>query len=513
VGASDSGALDTVGRTLFAVSTFVLVVFVFFATPGLAADLVVSERRRETLDILLTTPLSPVSILLAKLGARLAPLAVMVAASFPIVSVSLLFGGVRTEQVLGLFALSLGTILGTAGPALLVSTCARRLGTAATLSYVLPLFFVFALPALVGILVPDDAAATPILVVLHPLFAAIAVSVENGAPFPEPLPAGLLHLGAGAVVAALCVAGAALRLGRERSGSALPDRLLGLLVALRLRRPDATARRPGRLFRGMANPVLWKEVNLVNASHSRVLLLIILVLFGTLEALLIVSGESDDRIAHLMILGAEGLLLLVVTASNAGACVASERESGSLDLLRVTLLTPADIARGKVAGVLRSLLPLAAVPLAHVLVYGLLGPLSLSAFPALLSALAALLLFFAVSGVTSSSIHPRAAKAVRRSIALVAILVVGVPILLMILATGSRGVDTPLEFLAFSNPIAIIVFPVEHLSSSRSDTESARFLIYAAAWAGLYFLVALLRFARLPAVLDRALRRDDPPGS
>ena len=38
-------------------------------------------------------------------------------------------------------------------------------------------------------------------------------------------------------------------------------------------------------------------------------------------------------------------------------------------------------------------------------------------------------------------------------------------------------------------------------------------LLYAAAWAGLYFLVALLRFARLPAVLDRALRRDDPPGS
>ena len=45
---------------------------IFLATPGMVSDLLVGERRRATLDILLTTPLRPTSIILGKLLSRLA---------------------------------------------------------------------------------------------------------------------------------------------------------------------------------------------------------------------------------------------------------------------------------------------------------------------------------------------------------------------------------------------------------------------------------------------------------
>jgi ABC-type transport system involved in multi-copper enzyme maturation permease subunit len=511
----ETASFDEIGRILFGIFAFVQVVFVFFASPGLAADLIVGERRRGTLDILLTTPLRPVSILLGKLMSRLALLALMVVASFPVVSISLLYGGVRGEQVLGLLAVTLGTILWTAGPALLISTFARRLGTAATLAYVLPLFVAFALPAVAGLLgAADGPDGRPLfLAAVHPLFAVFAVAVEDVQAFPNPLLPALLHLGVGAAVAALCVAVATLRLARERTGMGLPGRILAAFARARGRSPDAVGRRPRRPLSGMGNPVLWKEVNLVNASHSRVLLVIILALFGFLELLLVVSGATDQRAAHLTILGAETLLLLVVAAANSGACVASERESGSLDLLRVTLLTPAQIAHGKVAGILRSLAPLAAVPLGHVLIYGLLGELPMAAFPALLISLPAVMFFFSIQGIASSCVHPRAAKAVRRSITLLALLVIGVPILLLLLVAASHSGERALEFLSFSNPIAVVVYPVEYLAESRELEEWSQFFVYTVIWTGFYFAVSVVRLLRLPAVLERALRRDGQPGA
>ena len=89
-----------VGLYIFvAMVEFVLLLFI---TPALTAGTISGERERQTLNMLLTTHMTPLDIVLGKLGASLSNILLMIVSSFPILALGFIYGGVTLLDILRL---------------------------------------------------------------------------------------------------------------------------------------------------------------------------------------------------------------------------------------------------------------------------------------------------------------------------------------------------------------------------------------------------------------------------
>lgn len=144
--AGDSMTSAPVGKLFFAAVTAVELGLICLLAPALTADLISGERERQTLDLLLVTPLSRRQIVVGKLVAALGSLLLLIVLALPIQAIAVLIGGVGLEELLaGLWLLTLTAVtygcVGLCWSARLRTTRAARL-----LSYVTTLVGVGALP-------------------------------------------------------------------------------------------------------------------------------------------------------------------------------------------------------------------------------------------------------------------------------------------------------------------------------------------------------------------------------
>ena len=575
-------SLDRIGPLLVRTLAVVELILICLLVPGLVSDLIVGERRKETLEILLVTSLRPLGILLGKFLSRVALVIVLVAASFPLLAISLLYGGVRGEQLVALFLVFAGTVLLLAGAGLLVSTWARRLGTAAVLSYVLPLAWFIAEPVLVFALSAfrTEEAAFGFLTRTHPLFATIAVAWED-------MYLGYRQAGAApwetfALIASafgvLCIGLAWFRLHRERrtrgfggrpidrNAEAIADltrlrdhvtariqattdeALRAPLAALRpeieacladLDRPGGgtvagkvrdleervralglardpgiragterarTGRRRRALGSRLKSPMLWKELHLVNASHSRVLFYacagILVLTTGLFFAL--VEGDIREGLSHLALATSEAFVLLVLVTVNSATTIVGEREQGTLDLVHVTLVTPSEIVYAKALGTLRSVLFLALIPVAHLFFATTCSDLPVAGAVVWTIILLVMLAFFTAAGLSASIAATRPSRAILRSIAIFAAVVFGPPLVWTLLMIASDGrADDFAGFWLMADPFSLLgavpafTIPSEYHWDNPSGTDSL-YLIYAGLWGMLYLGATGAWFAALP---------------
>jgi len=135
-----------VGKLYFAAVTIVELGLICLLAPALTADLISGERERQTLDLLLVTPLSRRQIVVGKLVAALGSLLLLILLALPIQAIAVLIGGVGTEELLvGLLILTLtATTYGCVG--LCWSARLRSTRGALLLSYVTTLLGVGAAP-------------------------------------------------------------------------------------------------------------------------------------------------------------------------------------------------------------------------------------------------------------------------------------------------------------------------------------------------------------------------------
>ena len=85
---------------------------VFFGMPLLTCGCIITERERNTLPVLLTTQISPRSLVLQKLAARLFVMLTLVMVSLPLMALAYSMGGVTGEQIfVGLVVLSTLSVL------------------------------------------------------------------------------------------------------------------------------------------------------------------------------------------------------------------------------------------------------------------------------------------------------------------------------------------------------------------------------------------------------------------
>ena len=130
------------GDDLFFAMSALHYALICFIAPALAAGTISGERERQTLNILLTTKLSPRRIILSKLVTSLSFMFLLIMASLPLYSFVFLYGGVSPSQIFSIILFFAINILFFGSLGIFCSTWVKRTGVSTIIAYGIAFFFV-----------------------------------------------------------------------------------------------------------------------------------------------------------------------------------------------------------------------------------------------------------------------------------------------------------------------------------------------------------------------------------
>jgi len=185
VGAAGQGAL---ARQLFEFFVTSQLVLVALLVPATLAPSLTLEKEKDTIDLLHTTPLGGHAIVLGKLLSGLGFLLLLCSSAVPLLSMIALFGGVRLDATLLLYAVVVIHALVYGVTSILISALARRTAAAIVLSYVaVGVEALFLIPA-AGDLVDTAVRALVFLAMAYPAASYAARRPYNPVPKPPEEP-------------------------------------------------------------------------------------------------------------------------------------------------------------------------------------------------------------------------------------------------------------------------------------------------------------------------------------
>jgi ABC-type transport system involved in multi-copper enzyme maturation permease subunit len=325
--------------------------------PSFAAGAITGEKERKTYEMLLASPLRPAAIVLGKLLASLAHLAILIFSSLPIVMLCLPLGGVSIYEVLAAYFALVLSIITFGMISVACSSFFQRTASSLVVSYllILPL-------ALVGILTWGSLGAAGefrlflSVTVLPGICAAICIMLFSATS------KRLLHppdVGSEGNEVIDIEEEAQQAVGLIIQRDQFPDRLF------------APGKRTTLLADG-ANPVYDKEMRSeIFAQGTLMLRLVIQVSMFLAIPLMAVCLFFRQDLAPWYISYVLLFNMLVGPVFSAGS-VTSERERQTLDLLLTTIISPRKILLGKLMAGLR---------VSSVLTAFLLWPLALACIP------------------------------------------------------------------------------------------------------------------------------------
>src|SRR5918995_6706801 len=130
-GGSSAFAGAAIGQGIFAALLMLMTLQVAFLAPSSTAGAISLEREKQTLELLIATPISSVAIVVGKLLSALVYVFLLIAASIPLMAVVFVYGGVGPEDVLRGYIVLTAAALGLGSFGLLCSSLVKRT-TAAT---------------------------------------------------------------------------------------------------------------------------------------------------------------------------------------------------------------------------------------------------------------------------------------------------------------------------------------------------------------------------------------------
>lgn len=170
---------------------------VLFIVPGFTSGTIAGERERQTLEILLTTKLKPMEIILGKLGSSISSLLLLVFSSLPILAIAFAVGGVGFIDLLQLMFLAIVTAIFVGSMGILFSTASKKtthatvftygsvvliiLGTAAIVvaAYLLISYKTNNQYAIGGIYVKPDVGNLILILLINPIITLIAMITDQ----------------------------------------------------------------------------------------------------------------------------------------------------------------------------------------------------------------------------------------------------------------------------------------------------------------------------------------------
>jgi ABC-type transport system involved in multi-copper enzyme maturation permease subunit len=126
-----------IGRQMFSALMFLLTLIVLVIAPASTAGAISLEREKQTLDLLTTTPISSLAIVLGKLFSALSWVFLLLLASIPVTALVFAFGGVGPESIVRGYLVLLVTALAFGSLGLFVSAMVKRTQAATVINLVL----------------------------------------------------------------------------------------------------------------------------------------------------------------------------------------------------------------------------------------------------------------------------------------------------------------------------------------------------------------------------------------
>jgi ABC-type transport system involved in multi-copper enzyme maturation permease subunit len=373
------------GPLLFQVQTYVqLLLFLFFAALS-TASAVAQEKDRRTFLLLLMTDLRDGEIVLGKMVGSLLPIGLLLLGSVPLLMFLVLMGGVSVQQVLQAVLVTGATALAAGSLGGLIALWRDRTFQSLALTVlvlVLYLCLVRGLVVLAPLLpqVPEESVLRW-QEFLDPFLAMQSVQ-DPGQLLTGRLPPAYIFAAVMVGISVVLNLWGIVGLRRwNPSGEPIMQRELpeDQPEVSEIDRALAHAA-PGKARIVGKNPILWREIFtraygrrplLVKTAYALVLALICYSALGPL----ILQGE---RIAYTAAYGLIplGVLSLLLVAAQAATAITSERDTGALDLLLVTDLTPKEFIFGKLGGICYNTKEFLLPPLILAGIYGWYGCLA-----------------------------------------------------------------------------------------------------------------------------------------
>lgn len=119
---------------------FAQAVLLMFIVPSLTATSICSEREKQTLDILLSTRLSPFQIIIGKLLASSLKVIMLIVCTIPLYAICALIGGVKISNILVLILSFIINTIFVGAIGVFVSTYVKTSKVATALTYAIVLF-------------------------------------------------------------------------------------------------------------------------------------------------------------------------------------------------------------------------------------------------------------------------------------------------------------------------------------------------------------------------------------
>lgn len=369
------------GAGAFTVISFGQVGLLCLITPIFMAGAIAQESSPRTWDILLTTPLSNLQIVLGTLFGRLFFVVALLLSTLPLFTTTQFFGGVPSHAIFLSYAIAACSALIVAAIAVTLSVTRSAGKRAVFVFYVAVIMYLFAtyagdvfLRQRYPVAVGSPQFYTTILTPLNPFLALESLLDANSYPARDMTGSNsiLASWWLGSPVSAFCwtcvlvsivlIAWSTLRLRVIGTrGATIP--WWRRLFAKQTGGGDRPARSVG------ANPIAWRERTNKGSSIAGRLGRWVFVGAGVVAALVLLSlyhgkqlSTDEFQGAVLALVGAEVLVVALAAINLSGVAVSREREDGTLDLLLTTPIQPGPYIAGKLQGLVQYLLPMIMVP-------------------------------------------------------------------------------------------------------------------------------------------------------
>ncbi|MBI1338123.1 MAG: ABC transporter permease subunit [Phycisphaera sp.] len=555
--------LAKAGTQVFQWISYGQVIFICLLAPLFMAAAIQSQRSGETMDILLTTPLSNLQIVLGTLGSRLVFILALLVSGLPLFSVLMIFGGVPVSSVFVAFAVAGLTALVVGSVAVTLSvtrTGGRKIIFVFVISIAAYLLFTYLFDTLLLRNISGNPNATTWLTPLHPLLVleasqSTATYQPPGADVLASYPAVLRwYLGEPfSAFCTICLATSVLLVGWcawqvRKVGTDVKWRRLRRW--LRLGVAGERRRKPRTVW---SNPVAWREASTRGSRFYAIIarwgfvaigLVVALVLLGLYHfqalsgvrsATGLPMGQADVFHSALLVLLLLELTVIVLVAlyMSAGA-VSREREDGTLDLMLTTPISQKMYLWGKLRGLVSFLSMLIAVPvgtLAVVSVYTMVAmvfnwptavwqkfeggvtvdvPILIFEAPVLLALMLVPFVALCVMVGMSWSLKSKGVLgAVVPSVAIIATLATILGFCGMAMVENIKLLGPVVNALSPVTNIVMVVNPWDHVSDFVEDPLSGRvgMAMGAVVCAGSYSLIVYLMLLGMVKSFDHTVRR------
>jgi ABC-type transport system involved in multi-copper enzyme maturation permease subunit len=133
-GSANASAM--VGQMIFLILSIFQLILICFIAPAATAGQISLEREKQTLDLLISTPMRPGAIIIGKLAAALAYVVLMIVAAVPITAIVLMYGGATIGDIVRQQVVLLAVAVGLGAVGLFFSALLKRTQAATVLTYI-----------------------------------------------------------------------------------------------------------------------------------------------------------------------------------------------------------------------------------------------------------------------------------------------------------------------------------------------------------------------------------------